>query len=49
MIAFMNSKDTSDALTEFWRITNILDNSRDEDFEKLCPIVAKDIKEYLND
>lgn len=49
MVAFMNSKDTTDALPEFMRITKILDKSRDEDFEKLCPIVAKDIKEHLNE
>jgi hypothetical protein len=49
MIAFMNSSDTTDALPEFWRITKILDASREENFEELYPVVAKDIKEYLDE
>ena len=49
MITFMNANDTTDALSEFMRITKILDASRNENFEDLYPEIAKDIKEQINE
>ena len=47
MLNFMNSRDTTDALPEFWRITKILDSSRNESYEELCPEIAGHIKQHL--
>jgi sulfatase maturation enzyme AslB (radical SAM superfamily) len=47
MINFMNSKSTVEALPEFWRITKILDASRNENYEELCPEIAGYIKQHL--